>query len=205
MKNINIILTKIAFLGLAFAGTLKAETISIYDETFIVNGVPTGAAGGILSGRWGTWNASTSTFTQQVTSSVAAGYVDLSVTPRELGITLSQINNNIYAFNAGSGTGTLLALAIFTDGSADASGLNYSSSFVQAILTDSAWTTPSFSNTPAFVNWDFSANTQAVVGSFSFGGVGGTDTITLVPEPSTGALMMIGAAGLVALRRLRKV
>jgi len=31
------------------------------------------------------------------------------------------------------------------------------------------------------------------------------DTIALVPEPSTGALMMIGAAGLVALRRLRKV
>ena len=29
--------------------------------------------------------------------------------------------------------------------------------------------------------------------------------IALVPEPSTGALMMIGAAGLVALRRLRKV
>jgi len=29
--------------------------------------------------------------------------------------------------------------------------------------------------------------------------------ISLVPEPSTGALMMIGAAGLVALRRLRKV
>ena len=30
-------------------------------------------------------------------------------------------------------------------------------------------------------------------------------TLDLVPEPSTGALMMIGAAGLVALRRLRKV
>ena len=29
--------------------------------------------------------------------------------------------------------------------------------------------------------------------------------ISLVPEPSTGALMMIGAVGLVALRRLRKV
>lgn len=30
-------------------------------------------------------------------------------------------------------------------------------------------------------------------------------SVTMVPEPSTGALMMIGAAGLVALRRLRKV
>ena len=36
----------------------------------------------------------------------------------------------------------------------------------------------------------------------------GTDlgaSVTMVPEPSTGALMMIGAVGLVALRRLRKV
>jgi len=33
----------------------------------------------------------------------------------------------------------------------------------------------------------------------------GSDLVALIPEPSTGALMMIGAAGLVALRRLRKV
>ena len=32
-----------------------------------------------------------------------------------------------------------------------------------------------------------------------------SETYTVVPEPSTGALMMIGAVGLVALRRLRKV
>jgi hypothetical protein len=31
------------------------------------------------------------------------------------------------------------------------------------------------------------------------------NSVTMVPEPSTGALMLIGAAGLVALRRLRKV
>ena len=198
MKKTKKTLTTIACLGLAFASALKAETISIYDSTFSVNGVPIGAAGGVLSGRWGTWNASTSTFTQQVTTSIAAGYVDLSTSPAELSVTLSQINNNVY-------NGSLLALAIFTDGSADASGLNYSNSYVRAILTDAAWTTPSFSNTPAFVNWSFSANTQAVVGSFNWGGVGGTDTLTLVPEPSTASLMMLGAAGLVALRRLRKV
>ena len=37
------------------------------------------------------------------------------------------------------------------------------------------------------------------------GSLDATNTIGVVPEPSTGALMMIGAAGLVALRRLRKV
>jgi len=44
----------------------------------------------------------------------------------------------------------------------------------------------------------------AVYGSAT-GGTGGFIQMALVPEPSTGALMMIGAAGLVALRRLRKV
>ena len=127
MKKTKKTLTTIACLGLAFASALKAETISIYDSTFSVNGVPIGAAGGVLSGRLGTWNASTSTFTQQVTTSIAAGYVDLSTSPAELSVTLSQINNNVY-------NGSLLALAIFTDGSADASGLNYSNSYVRAIF-----------------------------------------------------------------------
>lgn len=195
MKNL---IKLIACLSLAFASVASAETISLYDDSFSVNGVPVGASGGILGARWGTWNSATSTFTQQVTSSVAGGYVDLSIVPAEVSVTLSQINNNVY-------NNSLLALAIFTDGSGDSSNLNYNSSFLRAVLTDSAWTTPSFNNTPSFVNWSFSANTQAVVGSFSWGGVAGTDTVSLVPEPSTGALMMIGAVGLMALRRLRKV
>jgi hypothetical protein len=37
------------------------------------------------------------------------------------------------------------------------------------------------------------------------GSLDATNVIGVVPEPSTGALMLIGAAGLVALRRLRKV
>ena len=35
--------------------------------------------------------------------------------------------------------------------------------------------------------------------------LGTTSSLNVVPEPSTGALMVLGAAGLVALRRLRKV
>lgn len=41
--------------------------------------------------------------------------------------------------------------------------------------------------------------------SISATGFDNNANLILVPEPSTGALMMIGAAGLVALRRLRKV
>ena len=43
-------------------------------------------------------------------------------------------------------------------------------------------------------------------GSFGFGGnTFSGEAYALIPEPSTGSLIMIGAAGLVALRRLRKV
>jgi len=199
MKPINNLIKTIACIGLVSVGTLRAETLSIYDGNFNVNGVPADANRGILSARWGTWDAGTSTFTQQVTTSNNAGYVDLSFDPGELSVTINQTVNNVYS------AGSLLAVAIFTDGSADSQNLNYSSSFVRAILTDSAWVAPSFNNSPAFINLSFSSGTQAVVGTFDWGGVGGTDTLTLVPEPSTGALMMIGAAGLVALRRLRKV
>jgi hypothetical protein len=198
MKEIIKTLKVLFWLGLASAGTSKAETLSIFKGSFNVSGVPAGATGGILSARWGTWDSGSSTFTQQITTSNNAGYVDLSASPGELSVTLNQTLNNVYS------PGSLLALAIFTNGSADAQNINFSGSLVRAILTDSSWSAPSFNNSPSFINWSFSANTQAVVGSFSWGG-GGTDTVTLVPEPSTGALMMIGAAGLVALRRLRKV
>ncbi|NBQ65099.1 MAG: PEP-CTERM sorting domain-containing protein [Verrucomicrobia bacterium] len=42
-----------------------------------------------------------------------------------------------------------------------------------------------------------------MVGGYSYNG--GNQTITLVPEPSTGALMALSAVGMIALRRLRKV
>lgn len=75
------------------------------------------------------------------------------------------------------------------------------------ILNDNAWkvhtvTTANLSN-DVFLN--FSSGTTASVGSFTFNSGGVSTITTAVPEPSTGALMMIGAAGLVALRRLRKV
>jgi len=56
-------------------------------------------------------------------------------------------------------------------------------------------------------NWDRSAvGNWNLVSSGNLAPVNATFTgLSAVPEPSTGALMMIGAAGLVALRRLRKV
>jgi hypothetical protein len=74
-----------------------------------------------------------------------------------------------------------------------------------ALLSDAAWKVPTTAGAldTSPVTFGFSANTSATFGSLSFNS--GTGTVTLVPEPSTGALMLISAAGLVALRRLRKV
>jgi hypothetical protein len=73
-----------------------------------------------------------------------------------------------------------------------------------AILANSTWTMPS-SDSLSLTSYIYSlsSGTTALVGSLDLVNKG--ITLQAVPEPSTGALMMIGAACLVALRRLRKV
>lgn len=195
MKNATkSLLLTFAVLLAQFSG--YAETVRIYDDSFSVVNIPGSVGGsGILSGRWGIWNSGSSTFTQNVTSTLNAGFVDFS-TP-ELEITLNQINNAVYT------SGTLLALAIFTNGTADAQAVNYNSTFYRAILTDPLWQAVGFANNANFVNYSFSANTTAVVGTYNYNS--GAEVITLVPEPTTGSLLLLGGLGMVALRRLRKV
>ena len=83
-----------------------------------------------------------------------------------------------------------------------------------AIVTNTAWiVTASSGSDPTHNYYDFTGNygpapivtatTTALFGSINHGS--SVVTMSAVPEPSTGALMMRGAAGLVALRRLRKV
>ncbi|NBT49202.1 MAG: hypothetical protein EBT07_15540, partial [Actinobacteria bacterium] len=200
----NILLTGL-FAIVATTSNLKAETLSIYDDSFVVNGVPSLAIGNIISGRWGLWDAGTKTFSQAIVNSLSAGYVDLSPSAKELSITLNQTSNSTYA------VGTPVALAIFASNSADSQALNWSltangakqSSIVAwAVLTDSSWVIPTFANNALPVDVTFTANTQAVLGSFSGGAAGGlgTQTITMIPEPSSASLLALGVAGLVALR-----
>lgn len=76
-----------------------------------------------------------------------------------------------------------------------------------------AWTVAAPDGSPTPVNQTLNVKdfNQIIFGTYtSSAGVISTgpstyDTIAVVPEPSTGALMMIGAVGLVAMRRLRKV
>ena len=118
---------KSKYLSLIILGILgavtssRAETVSIYDDSFTVN-LPASitGSGGIFSGRWGTWNNSTGVFTQEITNSLNAGYVDLSGAPTtvELSITLNQTLNlgqSSGSINGVYAPGTLLALAIFAN------------------------------------------------------------------------------------------
>ena len=188
---------------------MKAETISIYDDSFIVNGVPTLAVGNIISGRWGQWDVGTATFNQAIVNTANAGYVDLAPSAKELSITLNQTTTTTYAL------GSSMALAIFASNSADSQALSWSltpggpkqaSVVAYAVLTDASWIAPAFSNSGAFVDFTFTANTQAVIGSFSGGAAlgAGIQTITMIPEPSSASLLALGMAGLVALRVRRK-
>ena len=190
----------------ATTSSLKAETISIDDAAFVVSGVPTLAVGGILSGRWGQWDSATSQFIQAVQTG-NAGYVDLGAP--ELSITLNQTTPAVYA------SGSLMAIAIFASNSTDSQTLNWSltaggakqaSVVAWAVLTDSSWIAPSFANNANDVPFTFTANTQAVIGSFSGGAAAGAgiQTITMIPEPSSASLLALGMAGLVALRVRRK-
>lgn len=161
----------------------RAETISIYDDTFSVSGVPVGAT--ILGVRWGIWNSVTSVFTQAITVN-NDGYID--PTGPELSVALNQTTNTTYAQN------TPMAIAIYA-GTGNASSSQYSTSFAaKAILTDASWITPLYNNNAVMVNYTFTANTQAVLGSFSYNG--GTELITLIPEPSSASLFILGLAGL---------
>ena len=77
------------------------------------------------------------------------------------------------------------------------------------IVRGPAWTTPASDLTALTLNLNTinlsNASSTVVLGTYTDYATG-TDTIALaVPEPTSGALMMIGAVGLVALRRLRKV
>jgi hypothetical protein len=174
----------------------KASNFTIYDDSFnvIVGTAP--LSGTVISAVWGTYNSGTSTFTpnQPVYANGGFGYVDLTVGAPELQIILNRTTQDQYP------GGTLLSLAVYNR--PDLS--DWDPTAPMAILIDPSWTAPAWSLVGGDKDVFFTANTTAALGGFTYS-ASGSDTITLVPEPSTSALMLIGTAGLVALRRLRKV
>jgi hypothetical protein len=180
----------------------KASTLSLQDFEFnvVIGGTSFNST---ISGVWGTWNSGTSTFTP-VSGTWGQGYGYVTAEP-EILVTLNQTSQTTgYQIADGS----LLALGIYNypdQSTPGANGWNYavSNGLARAVLTDTSWTAPTWTTTGNDKSVGFTSATQAALGEFSYNS--GNEVITLVPEPSTGALLMIGAAGLVALRRLRKV
>ena len=116
-------------------------------------------------------------------------------------------------FTAGGTSGTALYAVAFNKG-------NYANGFAGstawALVTATAfgatandWIYPTTSENIQLSQINATGEVLAGVDGASAGitGVGTSDVVfvALVPEPSTATLMMIGAVGLVALRRLRKV
>jgi len=198
-------LTTVAIAGVVCFSLLpaKAETLNFYDDSFSVynNSSLLPSSTPYFSAIWGKWDAGTSVFSTIIGINASnTGYVDLS--SPELIVALNQTTN------ANIASGASLALAIFNSPLVDVGGgtllsSSYSTSVSRAILVDSSWAAPTFANNANPLSYAFTSGTSAVFGTFSYNG--GNEQIGMVPEPSTGALMMIGAAGLVALRRLRKV
>ncbi|MFM8365746.1 MAG: PEP-CTERM sorting domain-containing protein, partial [Verrucomicrobiota bacterium] len=99
-----------------------------------------------------------------------------------------------------------LDLVVYYANANDSSNTDWSSSFSNyAVLRDSSWTVPSFSLNPSLTAITFSTNTQALVGSINAPTSAGATSITLVPEPSTYALMALGGLVLFFMVRRRKV
>lgn len=200
-----------AVLILALSLNSKAETLSVYDSSFTVLHLIRGGGGStgqftsqILSGRWGIWDDVSKIFTQTITSTANRGYVETTTGAPELAIEVNQTSNSIYT------VGTALALAIFSDNptSSNASALNYASAItspnsVQGIFTNPNWTVPTFNNNAIYVNYLLDANTVAQVGTFNFNG--GNQTLTLIPEPTSSSLLLVGVSWVLASYRRRKV
>ena len=196
MKNtVSKIVTIALSVGFLTTLSLKAETLSLYTDSISIAGGPSSAT--VLGARWGGWNGTS--FIQAVTTGANAGYVDFTTDPGpETSITLNQTNNSVYV------AGTVLAVALYgNNGVSDSAAVNYSTAqgiagFTQAVLTNTSWVAPTFANNANTVSFNFTGAT-AVVGSYA------SNTITMVPEPSTYALLAIGAVGLFLSFRRRKV
>lgn len=184
--------TKLASLALCFlcAAVVRAGTVTLSDETFSVTSFDSSSS--TIALRWGIYD--NGVFTQLLGDAYNAsnsGYVDFS--EPELAVVFTQNNN------ANIAPGTQLALAVINIGETAA----YSASAAKAVLVDASWLAPTFTVASSNV-YSFSANTSAVIGTYSFNG--GNDIIALsaIPEPATAAALLgVAAIGFCGFRRRR--
>lgn len=177
----------------------RAETVRILTYNFQISNPPPGVGFSfVLGSRWGLWNGSG--FVQAVTGAANTGRVQ--VNENEIFVNMNQTNNSVYS------EGTQLSLAIYGNENVNNSeAVDYATAaaspgFWYAILTDPSWTAPTFADNTTLVNFNFTPNTTAQAGGYTVNEFS-ESVITLVPEPSTYALLALSATafGGYALRR----
>ncbi len=182
-------------LALTAISASHAGTFSIYSDSLTVSGINSP-----IAALWGSYSSGVFTplLTSTPTSGLNTGYYDNS--GPETAADLSQNNNNTIA----AGTSLYLSIYNLPAGSA------YSSTVNQIVLNDPTWIAPTFGiSSSNSVN--FTANTVVnnlsgfTGGSYNYGGATISVSLSAVPEPSTYALLAIGALGLLLSFRRRKV
>jgi len=217
-KNNNLI-SKFLFIAFVagYGSFSNASTISIVDKTYTLNAYnsnltatlpwsPTyGSNADFLTAVFGTWSSNQFTpfFNSNISSSNKPGYGYAAVSPTAAdGLSVS-LNQTSPTTGLNIAAGTQVALAIFNRPDYSFTAWKDYSGSVKAVLTDINWTAPTWTSTGNDKSFAFTANTQALMGAFTFS-ASGSDTITLIPEPSSASLLALGVAGLVALRVRRK-
>jgi hypothetical protein len=185
-------------LALTAISASQAGTFAIFDDTLTISGISSK-----ISGLWGSYSSGVFTplLTSTPTVGLNTGFYDGTSTPKELDVTLSQNNNNTIA------VGASLFLSIYNS----PEGSAYSATVNQIVLSDPTWIAPTFSissvGSPVFTANTVVNNLSGFTGgSYSYNA--GTPSLALasaVPEPSTYALLAVGAVGLFLSFRRRKV
>jgi hypothetical protein len=189
MKKIPLIIALI-FCICSTLPLLNGGTLSIYQNQVSLFDGPTQLTSGTFAVYLGSFDGiSFSPFLGSSFTANNSGFITLDP-DFELEAVLTQ-NDNL---NLSAGSPIYIAVSL------QAFGSDYDALSNQAVLSDPAWLIPVFDITSS-ATISISNNTTAVVGGFDFNS--GSPQITAVPEPSSAALLLVGSAAFLWLRKRR--
>lgn len=202
MKKLLILTTIAASLSVTSLSRAGSVTVDNFDITAFY---PTSTTlTGTVSAMWGSYSAGVFTpFFSNTQSAINTGYLDTA--GMELAVVVTQANNTVIP----AGSNMFVSIFNVPGGSGDSV---WSSDAPQIVLSDPAWIAPTFTLTTPELNLPLTANTVAMPlaqfggdsGTYNFNG--GSPEVTMVPEPSTYALLSLAgmALGGYAIRRRRR-